>query len=216
VRAKALPGPQLFDAGESERSPHVVLARDGVVTYDSHFLDRGSADAAFRLLLPGTAWAQESLTIYGRRIPFPRLTAWYGDPGAVYTYSGIRNEPHRWTPPLRELRDRLERRLGVRFNSVLLNQYRHGEESMGWHADDEPELGDAPLIASLSLGAVREFQLKHRGAGRRIALALGHGSLLLMSGETQRSWLHRLPKAPLVPGIRLNLTFRLIIAPASR
>jgi alkylated DNA repair dioxygenase AlkB len=214
VRAGPLGGPHLFDDGELERPPHVVLARDGLVTYDPHFLDRASADTAFGLLLPGTAWSQESLTVYGRRIPFPRLTAWYGDPGAVYTYSGIRNEPHRWTAPLRELRDRLERRLGVRFNSVLLNQYRHGEESMGWHADDEPELGDAPLIASLSLGSVREFQLKHRSAGTRVALPLGHGSMLLMSGATQRHWLHRLPKAPHVPGIRLNLTFRLIVTPA--
>jgi alkylated DNA repair dioxygenase AlkB len=214
VRAKQA-GPQLFDAGEPASSPQVVLARDGLVTYDPHFLDRASADAAFRVLLPGTAWSQESLTVYGRRIPFPRLTAWYGDPGAVYTYSGIRNEPHRWTPPLRDLRDRLERRLGARFNSVLLNQYRHGEESMGWHADDERELGDAPLIASLSLGAVREFQLKHRTARTRIALALGHGSMLVMAGETQRYWLHRLPKAPLVPGIRINLTFRLIVATSS-
>lgn len=210
MRAGSLDQPQLFQTCERER--RVVLARDGLVTYDPHFLDRATADAAFRILVSGIAWAQESLTIYGRRIPFPRLTAWYGDPGAVYTYSGIRNDPQRWTAPLRDLRDRLERRLGARFNSVLLNQYRHGAESMGWHTDDEPELGDEPLIASLSLGAVREFQLKHRSAGTRIALALGHGSLLLMSGQTQRHWLHRLPKAPGVPGIRINLTFRAIIA----
>jgi alkylated DNA repair dioxygenase AlkB len=187
-----------------------VLTRDGTVSYEPHVLDPARGDDLLRALLAGTAWSQESLTLYGRRVPFPRLSAWYGDPGAVYTYSGIRNEPLPWTATLDGLRDLLAARTGVRFNSVLLNLYRHGGEHMGWHADDEPELGTTPTIASVSVGAERVFEFQHRGDRERIALVLGHGSLLLMTGETQRHWRHRLPKQRGVGGVRVNLTFRLV------
>ncbi len=151
--------------------------------------------------------------MFGRRIAIPRLTAWHGDPGAVYTYSGLRNEPRPWTPALAELRARLADRLGVRFTSVLLNWYRSGADGMSWHADDEPELGSEPTIASLSLGATRRFELKHRADGERIAVPLDHGSLLVMTGETQHCWLHRVPKQPRIAGGRINLTFR-VVAPS--
>jgi alkylated DNA repair dioxygenase AlkB len=204
--------PKLSDAPEVDFSPRVLVERDGLVTYDPYFLAPETADRAFHSILSGTAWAQEFLKMYGRRIPFPRLTAWYGDPGAAYTYSGIRNEPHSWTPELRELRDRIAKRIGVRFNSVLLNQYRNGQDGLSWHADDEPELGDEPIIASVSLGAVREFQLKHQGDGEVLSIPLEHGSLLVMSGKTQRYWRHRVPKERDIQSARINLTFRVIDA----
>jgi alkylated DNA repair dioxygenase AlkB len=204
--------PKLSDSPEADFAPRIVLNRDGLVTYDAYFLEPPAADHAFHTLLGDTPWTQEFLQMYGRRIPFPRLTAWYGDRGASYTYSGIKNEPLVWTPVLRDLRELLARRTGVRFNSVLLNLYRHGEDSLSWHADDEPELGPEPVIASLSLGADRQFQLKHRVDGEIRSILLESGSLLLMSGATQRSWLHRVPKERNVRQTRINLTFRVIDA----
>jgi alkylated DNA repair dioxygenase AlkB len=191
-----------------------VLAREGTVRYEPRALDPAQADALLGALLAQTAWTQEAFTLYGRHVPFPRLSAWYGDPGAVYTYSGIRNEPLPWTAALAALREHLAQRTGVRFNSVLLNQYRHGGEHMGWHADDEPELGPAPVIASLSLGAERVFEFEHRGDRERIAIVLGHGSLLVMEGETQHRWRHRLPKQRDADGVRVNLTFRVVVTAA--
>lgn len=202
--------PRLFDPLEAAGEPRVVLERDGLVTYEPRFLERAGADRAFAAVLAETAWAQDHLTIAGRRVPFPRLTAWYGDPGAAYTYSGVRNEPRPWIGVLDALRRRVSERVGVRFTSVLLNQYRGGDDGMGWHADDEPELGDQPIIASLSLGAERTFQLKHRDGGELLALPLEHGSLLVMAGATQHRWLHRIPKQKSARGVRLNLTFRCI------
>lgn len=157
----------------------------------------------------------EALRIGAREVWTPRLTAWHGDPGRVYGYSGRRFEPTPWTEPLAEVRDRVETRTGVRFDSVLVNVYRGGRDSMGWHADDEPELGPrAPedvLIASVSLGAPRRFVMRHR---RRPAdkreLALGEGDLLVMGGATQRRWQHAVPKTARPVGPRTNLTFRLI------
>jgi len=154
------------------------------------------------------------MVMFGRRVAFPRLTAWYGDPGAAYTYSGVRNEPLPWTPLLGELRDLVAAAAGAPFNSVLLNRYRDGSDSMGWHADDEREL--APVIASLSVGAVRTFELRHRGDRERIALPLASGSLIVMAGDTQRHWQHRVPKDVRAPGERINLTFRLVDAAAQR
>lgn len=203
-------GPRLFDRLDAAGEPRVVLERDGLVTYEPRFLGGPDADRAFTAVLRQTAWSQEHLTIAGRRIPFPRLTAWYGDPGAAYTYSGVRNEPRPWIDVLEALRLRVSARVGVRFTSVLLNQYRGGDDGMGWHADDEPELGDQPIIASLSLGAERTFQLKHRDDAAVVAVALEHGSLLVMAGATQHRWLHRVPKQKNARGTRLNLTFRCI------
>jgi alkylated DNA repair dioxygenase AlkB len=183
------------------------------VAYEPGFLAAADADRAFAALRDEAAWRQESIAMFGRRVSLPRLTAWHGDPGAVYTYSGLRNEPRPWTPALAELRERLAERLGIRFDSVLLNWYRGGADAMGWHADDEPELGRDPTIASLSLGTTRTFELEHRGDRERVALALEHGSLLVMAGATQHHWRHRVPKQPRLTGDRINLTFRVIVAP---
>jgi alkylated DNA repair dioxygenase AlkB len=139
----------------------------------------------------------------------PRLVAWHGDPGAVYTYSGTAHEPRPWTDDLRSVRERLQRLTGHRYNSVLLNLYRDGRDGMGWHADDEPELGPAPAIASLSLGATRRFRLRHRGQRELgCAVDLAHGDLLLMAGGTQSAYLHALPKTARLVGERINLTWR--------
>lgn len=156
-------------------------------------------------------WQQEQVQVFGRRHPVPRLVAWHGDPGARYTYSGTAHEPLPWTPVLEHIRTRVQALAGHEFNAVLLNLYRDGRDGMGWHADDEPELGPEPVIASVSLGATRRFCLRHRGHRRQKAdIALPNGSLLLMSGATQRHWVHAVPKTTVPVGERINLTFRTV------
>ncbi len=157
------------------------------------------------------AWRQEKIRMFGRQIDQPRLTAWYADAGKAYTYSGLTWEPLPWLPDLSELRSQLEKLTGAAFNSVLLNLYRNGQDSMGWHADDEPELGRNPIIASVSLGQERTFSFRHKQQkDLKQQLVLPSGSLLLMAGPTQHFWHHQLPKTtkPLQP--RINLTFRFI------
>jgi alkylated DNA repair dioxygenase AlkB len=158
-----------------------------------------------------TQWRQECIRTPGGWVDQPRLTAWLGEPDAVYIYSGIRNIPQPWTPAVAELRDALEVVCGVRFNSVLLNRYRTGTDSMGWHADHEPELGAEPVIASVSLGATRRFDLRHNATGVVRSFRLTSGSLLVMRGQTQAQWRHRVPKEPAVSGERVNLTFRVVM-----
>ncbi|HEX3464497.1 MAG TPA: alpha-ketoglutarate-dependent dioxygenase AlkB [Candidatus Elarobacter sp.] len=191
-------------------APRAVVAKHGLVTYEPAFLAPAEAAALLGELLGEVTWRQEHLRIHGRAIPFPRLAAWYGDPGALYTYSGIENRPQSWTPALARLRDRLRAATGAVFNSALLNLYRTGSDSMGWHADDEPELGPQPVIASVSLGAARRFELRSRETGETRRVVLEHGSLLVMSGETQHCWKHQVPKEPTVRAPRINLTFRTV------
>ncbi len=165
----------------------------------------------FRELREGIDWRQEEVVVFGRRHAVPRLVAWHGDPGARYTYSGTPHEPLPWTPALERIRHRVQAIADCDFNAVLLNLYRDGRDGMGWHADDEPELGPEPVIGSVSLGAVRRFCLRHRRRrGLRADLALPHGSLLLMSGATQCNWVHAVPKTAVPVGERINLTFRRI------
>ena len=176
-----------------------------------------AADRSMRALTREIAWTQHHLNLFGRAVAAPRLSCWMGDPDTAYTYSRTRFVPQAWTPAVAALRDDLRERLGVRFNSVLANLYRDGQDSMGWHSDDEPELGPRPLIASLSFGAGRTFRLRSR-ATREAALSieLTHGSLLLMGGDTQSLYQHALPKRMRVTGARINLTFRTIGLPAAR
>ena len=164
----------------------------------------------------------DRFSIFGRSVAVPRLVAWVGDPGCRYRYSGQTYEPAAWTPRLTRLRRLLSKRVGLAWNGVLANYYRDGRDSVGWHADDERELGPAPddvAIASLSLGAVRRFRMRPKcGEGGR-ELRLPHGSLLVMRGLTQRHWQHCLPKTRAGVGPRLNLSFRVVSpreAPASR
>ena len=182
--------------------------------FDPDFLPVAEAEILLAQFASEVAWEQRSIRIFGQEIPQPRLTAWYGDPAAHYTYSGLAWEPLPWTPALLALRQRVEAATGARFNSVLLNLYRDGRDSMGWHADDEPELGPAPAIASVSLGATRRFRLRPRAGLPHppLSLDLPSGSVLLMRGPTQQHWQHALPKTARVIGPRLNLTFRWVAA----
>ena len=160
-------------------------------------------------LRAGIDWRTEDVIIFGQKRRVPRLVAWHGDPGATYAYSGTLHVPEPWTPELERARDRVHALTGQRFNSVLLNLYRDGRDGMGWHADDEPELGPDPVIASVSFGVTRRFCLRHRNRKHwRLDVPLEHGSLLLMSGPTQHHWLHSVPKTATVCGERINLTFR--------
>jgi alkylated DNA repair dioxygenase AlkB len=181
-----------------------VLLYPGIFTGAWH-------DRLFETLFKEIPWQRHAITLYGRTVPVPRLSAWYGDPGAVYTYSGLRLEPSPWTATLLEIKDTVEGLTKTRFNSVLLNLYRSAQDSMGWHSDAEPELGANPVIASVSLGAVRRFLLQHKKQRLRVALDLEPGSVLLMAGSTQRYWRHSLPKTRQPVGPRINLTFRVIV-----
>ncbi|WP_210514289.1 alpha-ketoglutarate-dependent dioxygenase AlkB family protein [Hymenobacter terricola] len=196
-----------------------LLLPQADLLFDPVFLSAPEADIILAQLIAGIAWEQRAIRIFGQEIPQPRLTAWHGDPAARYAYSGLAWEPQPWTPLLLILRQRIETATSARFNSVLLNYYRDGRDSMGWHSDDEPELGPAPAIASLSLGATRRFRLRpcraRPGAGLvhpPFGLDLPSGSLLLMRGPTQRHWQHALPKTARPVGARLNLTFRWVAA----
>jgi alkylated DNA repair dioxygenase AlkB len=164
------------------------------------------ADRLFEALRDDIAWEQHIITLYGRSLPTPRLTAWMAD--SAYRYSGIVNEPASCPEPLAELRKRLCNELGVSFNSCLANLYRDGTDSMGYHSDDEPELGKRPTIASISLGDRRRFVMRHRTTRERWSWDLGHGDLLVMRDESQRAFAHAVPKTSRPVGPRMNLTFR--------
>ena len=172
---------------------------------------RSEADELFQQLRREIAWRQEQITVYGRVHAVPRLTAWYGDPDKTYTYSGLTSQPQPWVPVLLDIKERIERVSGTTFNSVLLNLYRDGSDSVSWHADDEPELGLNPVIASVSFGESREFQMKHRKKRAcRQTIVLESGSFLLMRGPTQHHWLHQIPKSPRPLRERINLTYRVV------
>ena len=206
----------LFEDIAASTEPERLDLGDGCLSLFAQAFDRSSADALLDSLLQGIAWRQDSLWIGGREVAVPRLQCWMGDRGSVYGYSGMRLEPSPWQAPVRQIKARVEALCQTQFNSVLLNLYRHGQDSVSWHADDEAELGPAPLIASCSFGAEREFQLKPRQrknlATRR--LTLPHGSLLLMEKGIQNKWLHQIPKVRGLTEPRINLTFRNILTPA--
>jgi alkylated DNA repair dioxygenase AlkB len=183
---------------------------------DPAFLAPDAAAALLAELTTTIAWRQEPIKLFGKEIMQPRLTAWHGDPTARYAYSGLALEPQPWTPTLHHLRQQVEAATQTQFNSVLLNFYRSGQDSMGWHADNEPELGPTPAIASVSLGATRRFRLRPRNpeviVHETVTMELLSGSLLLMRGTTQQHWLHAVPKTTRPTAPRLNLTFRMITA----
>ncbi|MEL7538251.1 MAG: alpha-ketoglutarate-dependent dioxygenase AlkB [Pseudomonadota bacterium] len=186
---------------------------DADISLRPSFLSAAAADELHAALLGEISWEQRDIQLFGRSFRQPRLIAWHGDPGADYTYSGSRFEPSPWNERLRSVRDAVADAAGTPFNSVLLNLYRNERDSMGMHADDEPELGETPVIGSLSLGAERVLTLRHRSRRdlptRR--LPLPHGSLLIMRGQTQRHWKHGINKRTRPCGPRINLTFRHIL-----
>lgn len=186
---------------------------DADAALDPSWLPTDAADGLLQSLRDATAWDVHCIRLFGREVPSPRLSCWIGDADAAYTYSGTRFQPRPWPDTLLPIRARLAGELGIEFNSVLANLYRDGHDCMGWHSDDERELGPQPVIASVSLGAVRRFVLKHRhDAAARTAIELPHGSLLVMRGDTQRHYRHALPRTARAVGPRINLTFRNILA----
>lgn len=170
-----------------------------------------AADTLLTCLREELPWRQYTIRLFGRELPQPRLTAWCSDPGTEYRYSGICLGPAAWHPALDALRRRLDEQIGSGFNCVLANAYRDGQDAMGWHSDDEPELGGQPLIASVSLGQPRTMRIRPRGGGPSRAILLEHGSLLVMSGRSQADWQHAIPRSRKPLGLRVNLTFRRIL-----
>ncbi|MFW3174806.1 alpha-ketoglutarate-dependent dioxygenase AlkB [Xanthomonas phaseoli] len=181
------------------------------IRWQREWLDAAQADALLQTLLAQVRWEVHRIRMFGRVVDSPRLSSWIGDADASYRYSGTRFAPQPWLDALQPVRARLQAETGHPFNSVLVNRYRSGSDAMGWHSDDEPELGAQPLIASVSLGATRRFAFKHRDdAALKQTLELGHGDLLVMSGDTQRYYKHALPRTARPVGERINLTFRQI------
>ena len=192
----------------ADATPREVLPYDGSAVFHDWVLgDRSHLDVLTRLA-ETLDWEQRHLVMFGKEVAEPRLSAWYGDRG--YTYSGLTLEPRPMTSELVELAALCTEISGSRFNSVLVNLYRNGDDSMGWHADDEPELGSSPVIASLSLGATRRFRFRHRRTREIVEHELTGGSLLVMSGSSQSAWMHSIPKQKRITDARINLTFRWI------
>lgn len=188
-----------------------LLPFDGEIRYFSKFFRKEEADHFFENLKNQIEWKQEPIKIFGKAIMQPRLTALYGNPEKPYGYSGIIMQPFAWTDFLLEIKNKVEEKAKINFTHVLLNYYRDGKDSMGWHRDNEAVLGPNPTIASLSFGETREFQIRHYGEKKlKLKQALDHGSLLIMSGSSQHHWEHQIPKTakPIEP--RINLTFRKI------
>jgi alkylated DNA repair dioxygenase AlkB len=207
-------GSGLYEGLEPEYSKRALRrldVTDAEVFYCASFFSQSESDEFFRRLLHESNWKQEQIKLFGKSVDIPRLTAWYGDAGKSYTYSGITVNPHSWSPTLLRIKQAIEASGDVVFNSVLLNLYRDGRDSVAWHADDEPELGQNPPIGSVSLGEQRVFQLRHkRDKKLRLSLPLLHGSYLLMTGPTQHNWVHQIPKNSTSKKPRINLTFRII------
>jgi alkylated DNA repair dioxygenase AlkB len=189
-----------------------LLSQHGELYLLPNFLNTKDADAAYELLLQNIKWKQYHIKMFGKLLAQPRLTAWYGSAGTNYSYSGLNLVPETFSKELLTLKARIEQVGSTQFNSVLLNLYRNENDSMGWHADDEKELGINPIIASLSLGQTRKFQVKHKFIKNlNLNLLLTHGSLLLMKGEMQHYWQHAIPKSKNSCDQRINLTFRNIL-----
>ena len=184
---------------------------DALLIYYPNFFDPKEADALFEQLKTDIPWQQDEIRVFGKTHPQPRLTALFGNEGKSYSYSNIKMEPHPWNPLLQKIKSRVEIVSNTNFTTVLLNLYRDGKDGNGWHADNEKELGTNPIIASVSFGAERIFQLKHNSIpDLKQNILLEHGSLLLMKGTTQHFWKHQIPKTSKPIGPRINLTFRLI------
>ncbi|MFN4198090.1 MAG: alpha-ketoglutarate-dependent dioxygenase AlkB family protein [Flavobacterium sp.] len=195
-------------------TPLTLHPPDAEITYHKDFLQSIEADILFHQLMNETPWRQDPITVFGKSYPQPRLTALYGNQNLSYGYSGIRMQPLPWTKTLLEIKTKIENLTPVKFTTVLLNLYRDGQDSNGWHADNEKELGINPYIASLSLGQSRDFHLKHNTMKEeRIKIELHHGSLLLMGGTTQHFWKHQIAKTAKPIGPRINLTFRVVHPP---
>jgi alkylated DNA repair dioxygenase AlkB len=188
-----------------------LLPQDGEAYLFKDFFDTNESDAFFQALLTEIRWRQEPIILFGKAILQPRLTAWIGDADKPYRYSGITMVPQPWTDTLLKIKSRAESVADVRFTNALLNYYRDGKDSMGWHRDNEKELGKNPEIGSVSFGQEREFRLRHvDDPKRKVSIALSSGSFLLMRGSTQHYWYHSIPKMSRPAQARINITFRIL------
>lgn len=204
----------LFDQEPKPRVFKKTKVKDGEVWYMENFIPVSKANAYFKSFVENINWRQEEIKMYGKTYPVPRKTAWYGYKGFNYKYSGILCNPEPWTKELLGIKKVIESFVdNVDFNSVLLNLYRNGSDKVSWHADDEKGLGINPLIASVSLGATRRFDLKHKTEpNEKLQLELLPGSLVIMKGALQHHWLHQIPVQKRVSEPRINLTYRTIIS----
>lgn len=187
----------------------LILSDEGLARLYQGVWSPEEADRIYSSLVSGIEWQQPEITVAGRKVRIPRLQCWFGDKGAHYQYSGLLLEPESWSELLMSIKTRIERLVSYPFNSALVNYYRDGSDSVGWHSDDEPELGKNPVIASASFGQTRRFVLQHKGDPlRKFSIDLGRGDLLLMSGALQHCWRHQLPKTTRQIDGRVNVTFR--------
>jgi alkylated DNA repair dioxygenase AlkB len=198
--------------GQTIETPNpIIKLQDAELLYHPAFYDKAESDRIFKTLLETIEWKQDKIMMYGKELPLPRLSAWYGDNNKPYTYSGITLNPLPWTDELLKIKEKIEAEAKVKFSSVLLNRYRDGQDYVGWHTDAEKELGKNPIIGSVNFGATRKFQLRriddHK---KKFEVELKHGTFLVMGGATQHFWQHQVPKTAHKIGERLNLTFRVI------
>jgi alkylated DNA repair dioxygenase AlkB len=199
----------LFES-QYDNTPTLLDMPDANLKYIPNFIAPTEAVSLMCSLQESLDWRQEQITLYGKTHDVPRLQAWYGDEHAAYQYSNLTMRPLPWNAVLRTLKQKCENASNSRFNSVLANLYRHGQDGMGRHADNEPELGQQPVIASLSFGEVRNLDFYHNKTKNKVRLPLGNGSLLVMSGDTQKYWQHSIAKNKKTLAARINLTFRYI------
>ena len=178
--------------------------------YIPKFISQAESNELFPNLEKQLAWSEENIKMFGKSIKVPRLVCWYGDDNISYRYSGVEHIGLPWTPELLLIKGYIEQRTGHTFNSVLGNYYRNESDSMGWHADNEKELGKTPCIASISLGEERLFKIRGKNSADKFEIMLANGSLLIMSGNFQNEWQHSIPKAKTSKNPRINLTYRYI------
>lgn len=188
----------------------LTVIENGEYIFHQNFFSKSESDLFLKNLRNEIAWRQESMNMYGKKIDFPRLTAWYGNNDKPYSFSGITLNPHPWTKDILTIKSKVEPVAKTIFNSVLLNLYRDGNDSISWHTDAERELGTNPVIASVNFGATRRFQLRHIRTKEKLEIELTNGSLLIMQGELQHFWQHQVPKTSKPVAERINLTFRVI------
>jgi alkylated DNA repair dioxygenase AlkB len=203
---------------DNQKDPQTIILPsdasmpDGELIIYQNFFEESESEQLFNELISNINWRQDKIKMFGKEFDQPRLTAWHGDEGKSYKYSGIIMHSESWIPALLLIKERIEKVIELNFNSVLVNLYRNGKDYVSWHSDDEPELGKNPTIASVSLGETRRFQLRHK-SNKNLApveIASNHGSLLIMKGSTQHFWKHQVPKTSKLLKARINLTFRVI------
>lgn len=203
-------GNPVTQKSSSEAKEGLTVIENGEYIFYPYFFSKSDSDLLLKNLRSNIIWKQESMIMYGKKINFPRLTAWYGNNDKPYSFSGITLQPLPWSSEIISIKSKIESVAKTVFNSVLLNLYRDGNDSISWHTDAEKELGINPVIASVNFGATRKFQLRNIKTKEKLEIELAHGSLLIMQGELQHFWQHQVPKTSKIIGERINLTFRVI------